>query len=192
MVDVRIHGRGGQGVVTTAEVLALACFIEGRHAQALPSFGSERTGAPVAAFVRVSDRPIRSHDPVEDPDVVVLQDATLLALPSVVAGLRPGGRLLVNTQRPLPGAVLAATAGRTVTTVPASAIATRCVGRDVPGPAMLGALAAVTDVVLVDSVIAAVRDRLAGRSTAGNVAAVTEAFETALAAVGGEARASAT
>ena len=192
MVDVRIHGRGGQGVVTTAEVLALACFVEGRHAQALPSFGSERTGAPVAAFVRVSDRPIRSHDPVEAPDVVVVQDATLLTLPSVLAGLRPGGRLLVNTQRGLPAAVLAATTGCTVTTVPASAIATRCVGRDVPGPALLGALAAVTDVVLVDSVIAAVQDRLAGRSTAGNVAAVTEAFETTLAAVGGEARASAT
>jgi len=192
MVDVRIHGRGGQGVVTTAEVLALACFVEGRHAQAVPSFGSERTGAPVAAFVRVSDQPIRSHDPVEEPDIVVVQDATLLSLPSVVAGLRPGGRLLVNTHRSLPAAVLAATAGRTVTTVSASAIATRCVGRDVPGPAMLGALAAVTGVVLVDSVIAAVQDRLAGRSTAGNVAAVTEAFETTLAAVGGEARASAT
>ena len=192
MVDVRIHGRGGQGVVTTAEVLALACFLEGRHAQALPSFGSERTGAPVAAFVRVSDRPIRSHDPVEAPDVVVVQDATLLSLPSVVAGLRPGGRLLVNTQRPLPPAVLAATTACFVTAVPASVIAARCVGRDVPGPAMLGALAAVTDVVLVDSVVAAVQDRLAGRSTAGNVAAVTEAFETALAAVGGGARASAT
>ena len=192
MVDVRIHGRGGQGVVTTAEVLALACFLEGRHAQALPSFGSERTGAPVAAFVRVSDRPIRSHDPVEAPDVVVVQDATLLSLPSVVAGLRPGGRLLVNTQRPLPAAVLAATTSCFVTAVPASVIATRCVGRDVPGPAMLGALAAVTDVVLVDSVVAAVQDRLAGRSTAGNVAAVTEAFESVLAAVGGEARASAT
>ena len=192
MVDVRIHGRGGQGVVTTAEVLALACFIEGRHAQALPSFGSERTGAPVAAFVRISDRPIRSHDPVEVPDVVVVQDATLLTLPFVVAGLRPGGLLLVNTQRALPAAVLAATSGCTVTTVPASAIATRSVGRDMPGPALLGALAAVTDVVLVDSVIAAVQDRLAGRSTAGNVAAVTEAFETTLAAVGGEARASAT
>ena len=192
MVDVRIHGRGGQGVVTTAEVLALACFIEGRHAQALPSFGSERTGAPVAAFVRISDRPIRSHDPVEVPDVVVVQDATLLTLPFVVAGLRPGGLLLVNTQRALPAAVLAATSGCTVTTVPASAIATRSVGRDMPGPALLGAHAAVTDVVLVDSVIAAVQDRLAGRSTAGNVAAVTEAFETTLAAVGGEARASAT
>ena len=192
MVDVRIHGRGGQGVVTTAEVLALACFIEGRHAQALPSFGSERTGAPVAAFVRISDRPIRSHDPVEVPDVVVVQDATLLTLPFVVAGLRPGGLLLVNTQRALPAAVLAATSGCTVTTVPASAIATRSVGRDMPGPALLGALAAVTDVVLVDSVIAAVQDRLAGRSTAGNIAAVTEAFETTLAAVGGEARASAT
>ena len=192
MVDVRIHGRGGQGVVTTAEVLALACFTEGRHAQALPSFGSERTGAPVAAFVRISDRPIRSHDPVEAPDVVIVQDPTLLSLPSVVAGLRPGGRLLVNTHRPLPTAVKTATTGISVTTVPASAIATRCVGRDVPGPAMLGALAAVTDVVLVDSVIAAVQDRLAGRSTAGNVAAVTEAFEAALAVVGGEARASAT
>jgi pyruvate ferredoxin oxidoreductase gamma subunit len=192
MVDVRIHGRGGQGVVTTAEVLALACFVEGRHAQAVPSFGSERTGAPVAAFVRISDQPIRSHDPVEEPDIVVVQDPTLLSLPAVVAGLRPGGLLLVNSHRPLPAAVLAATSGCTVTTVPASAIATRCVGRDVPGPAMLGALAAVTDVVLVDSVIAAVQDRLAGRSTAGNVAAVTEAFETTLAAVGGEARASAT
>ena len=142
--------------------------------------------------MRVSDRPIRSHDPVEAPDVVVVQDATLLTLPSVLAGLRPGGRLLVNTQRGLPAAVLAATTGCTVTTVPASAIATRCVGRDMPGPALLGALAAVTDVVLVDSVIAAVQDRLAGRSTAGNVAAVTEAFETTFAAVGGEARASAT
>jgi pyruvate ferredoxin oxidoreductase gamma subunit len=192
MVDVRIHGRGGQGVVTTAEVLAMACFIEGRHAQAVPSFGSERTGAPVAAFVRVSGRPIRSHDPVDEPDVVVVQDATLLSLPSVVAGLRPGGHLLVNTERPLPPAVLRAVRGRTVTTVPASQIATRCVGRDVPGPAMLGALAAVTDVVLVDSVVAAVQDRLAGRSTAGNVAAVTEAFETTIAAAGGEARATAT
>jgi pyruvate ferredoxin oxidoreductase gamma subunit len=192
MVDVRIHGRGGQGVVTTAEVLALACFIEGRHAQALPSFGSERTGAPVAAFVRVSDRPIRSHDPVEEPDVVVVQDATLLSQPAVVAGLRPGGHLLVNSHLPVPPALLALTAGCTVTTVPASEIATAHFGRDLPGPAMLGALAAVTDVVLVDSVVAAVQDRLAGRSTAGNVAAVTEAFESTLATVGGESRATAT
>ena len=76
-LDVRIHGRGGQGVVTAAELLSLAAFAQGRHAQALPSFGSERTGAPVLAYCRISDEPIRAHDPVSEPQVVVVQDPTL-------------------------------------------------------------------------------------------------------------------
>ena len=77
--EVRFHGRGGQGVVTAAELLSLAAFDQGEHAQAIPSFGSERTGAPVVAYCRISDRPIRSHDPITTPDAVVVQDPTMLA-----------------------------------------------------------------------------------------------------------------
>ena len=78
MLQVRFHGRGGQGVVTSAELLAVAAFIDGRHAQAFPSFGSERTGAPVQSFCRIDDAPIRAHEPILLPDVLVIQDPTLL------------------------------------------------------------------------------------------------------------------
>jgi pyruvate ferredoxin oxidoreductase gamma subunit len=96
MLAIRIHGRGGQGVVTAAELLSSAAFLEGRHAQAFPSFGSERTGAPVVAFCRVDDRPIRSHEPVTQPDAVLIQDPTLLHQVDLFAGLQPGGLVLVN------------------------------------------------------------------------------------------------
>ncbi len=99
MFQVRIHGRGGQGAVTAAEMLSVAAFDEGRHAQAFPSFGSERNGAPVVAFCRIDDRPIRSHDPVTEPDAVIVQDPTLLHLAPVFSGLAPSGYVLVNTSR---------------------------------------------------------------------------------------------
>ena len=78
MFSVRIHGRGGQGVVTAAELLSVAAFDEGRHAQAFPTFGSERTGAPVVSFCRIDDRPIRLREPITHPDAVIVQDPTLL------------------------------------------------------------------------------------------------------------------
>ena len=89
MFQVRIHGRGGQGVVTAAEMLSLAAFDEGRHAQAFPSFGSERNGAPVVSFCRIDDRPIRLREPVSAPDALIIQDPTLLHQVDVFAGLRP-------------------------------------------------------------------------------------------------------
>src|SRR3954447_10383465 len=97
--EVRIHGRGGQGVVTAAELLPLAAFDEGRHAQAFPSFGSERTGAPVVAFCRIDDRPIRTREPIAEPDALIVQDPTLLHQVAVFDGLRPGGYVLVNSGR---------------------------------------------------------------------------------------------
>src|SRR5215213_9382226 len=100
MFAVRIHGRGGQGVVTSAELLAVAAFLEGRHAQAFPSFGSERTGAPVAAFCRIDDRPIRTHEPIGEPDAVVVADPSVVYQVDVLGGLRSGGYLLINTARP--------------------------------------------------------------------------------------------
>ena len=177
MFQARIHGRGGQGVVTTSELLALACFIEGRHAQAFPSFGSERTGAPVASFVRIDDLPVRSHEPVVAPDAVLVQDPTLLRAGGVLAGLAPNGWLLVNTRADVPAEVLATIGpGVHVHTVNASDIAQRLVGRDAPGPALLGALAAATGVVDLESLLAAIRGRFADAVAEANVAAVVDTY----------------
>src|SRR5215472_5215010 len=89
--EVRFHGRGGQGVVTAAELLSVAAFYDGAHAQAFPSFGSERTGAPVVAFCRIDERPIRSREPVLTPDAIVIQDATLLHQVDVFGGIKDAG-----------------------------------------------------------------------------------------------------
>lgn len=89
MYQIRIHGRGGQGVVTAAEMLSVAAFTEGHWAQAFPSFGSERTGAPVVAFARIDEKEIRLREPIQEPDVVLVQDRTLLDSEDVFGGIRP-------------------------------------------------------------------------------------------------------
>jgi pyruvate ferredoxin oxidoreductase gamma subunit len=170
MFQIRIHGRGGQGVVTAAELLSVAAFTEGHHAQAFPSFGSERTGAPVAAFCRIDDRPIRTREPVVAPDFVIIQDATLLGHADVLAGLRPGGEILVNTPG---GAQVPAGAFA----VPATELALRHIGRPVPNAALLGGFAAATGRLRLESVLAAIRGRFPERVAAGNIAAAREAYE---------------
>ncbi|QNP68276.1 2-oxoacid:acceptor oxidoreductase family protein [Streptomyces roseirectus] len=175
MFQVRIHGRGGQGAVTAAELLSVAAFDEGRHAQAFPSFGSERTGAPVLAFCRIDDRPIRVREPVTRPDALVVQDATLLHQVDVFQGLRPGGAVLVNSPGdadalglgPLPCRVL---------TVPATALALRRIGRPVPNAALLGGLAALTGCVGLDALTAAILERFPGRLGRANADAAQEAY----------------
>ena len=97
--QVRIHGRGGQGVVTAAEMLSVAAFREGRQAQAFPSFGSERTGAPVVAFCRIADHEIRAHEPIARPDALIIQDPTLLQQVDLFSGLSEDGYLLINSSR---------------------------------------------------------------------------------------------
>src|SRR3990172_7337084 len=99
MFQVRIHGRGGQGVVTAAELLSMAAFAEGHHAQAFPTFGSERTGAPVTAFCRIDDREIRVREPIAEPDAVIVQDPTLLHQVDLFGGLGADGYVLINTAR---------------------------------------------------------------------------------------------
>ena len=99
MFQARFHGRGGQGVVTAAEMLSVAAFLEGKHAQAFPSFGSERMGAPVVSFCRISEREIRLREPVLDPDVLIIQDATLLHSVDLFSGLKGDGRVLINSPR---------------------------------------------------------------------------------------------
>src|SRR4029079_3572417 len=99
MFQVRIHGRGGQGVVSGAEILSVAAFLEGRHAQAFPSFGSERMGAPVMAFCRIDDREIRLREPVARTDALLIQDPTLLSQADLFSGLAADGFIVVNSTR---------------------------------------------------------------------------------------------
>ena len=177
MYAVRIHGRGGQGVVTAAELLSLAAFLEGRHAQAFPSFGSERTGAPVVSFCRIDDREIRVREPIAAPDALIVQDPTLLHQVDVFGGLVPGGTVLLNSSQSAEALGIDEVDARIVT-VPASDLARAHLGRPLPGPALLGAFAALTGVVSLPSVLAAVRDRFAAAAAEGNAAAaeVAHAF----------------
>jgi pyruvate ferredoxin oxidoreductase gamma subunit len=173
MFQVRIHGRGGQGVVTAAELLSMAAFAEGTWAQAFPSFGSERTGAPVAAFCRLSDRPIRTREPIGAPDCVIVQDPTLTGHVDLLAGLRRGGWVLVNSTGP----VALSTDHATVLAVPATQLAVRHIGKPVPNAALLGGFAALTGRLRLESVLDAIRERFPARLAEGNAAAAEEAYQ---------------
>ncbi len=181
MFEARIHGRGGQGVVTAAELLSVAGFDEGRHAQAFPSFGSERTGAPVVSFCRFSDRPIRTREPVAEPHALIVLDPTLLHQVDLFAGLRPGGSVLINTARGIEELGLGELAaqlgpGRLLTT-PATAIAREHLGRPLPNAALLGGFAAQTERLRLDSVLAAIGERFPGAAGEGNATAARACFE---------------
>jgi len=178
MLQVRLHGRGGQGVVTSAELLAAAAFADGRHPQAFPSFGSERSGAPVVAYCRIDDRPIRSHEPIAEPDVVIVQDPTLLHQVPVFAGLRPRGTVLVNTGKTASALGIAELPGLPrVVTVPASQLGREHIGRPMPGPALLGAFAAVTGAIALPALEAALRERFPGDLGDANAAAARAAHD---------------
>lgn len=181
MFQVRIHGRGGQGVVTSAELLSIAAFAEGRHAQAFPSFGSERMGAPVIAFCRMADKEIRTREPVAEPDAVVIADPTLLHQVDVFNGLSPSGFIVINSTRTpeeLGIAEFTATFPRGhVCTVAATEIALEHVGKPLPNAALLGALAALSGVLHVEAVVAAIEGRFSGKVAAGNAAAARACFE---------------
>ena len=179
MFEVRIHGRGGQGVVTAAELLSVAAFGEGKHALAFPTFGSERTGAPVTSFCRIADRPIRSREPIVEPDALIVQDPTLLHQVDVFGGVGPEAYVLLNTERSLLELGIDELVGRfrpeRLITVAATEIAREHLGRPLPNAALLGAFAALSGVVSVESVAAAVRRRFAGATGEGNVAAALAA-----------------
>ena len=181
MFQVRIHGRGGQGVVTAAEMLSIAAFLEGRHAQAFPSFGSERTGAPVVAFCRIDEREIRLREPVLEPDALIIQDPTLLLQVDVFGGLARDGYVLINTSRSFEALGLAEFArtlrAERLRTVPATELALKHVGRPLPNAALLGGFAAMSGRISLDSVAAAIHEKFEGKVAEGNVAAAGAAYE---------------
>jgi pyruvate ferredoxin oxidoreductase gamma subunit len=182
MFQARFHGRGGQGVVTAAEMLSVAAFLEKKHAQAFPMFGSERMGAPVVSFCRISDHEVRSREPVLDPDALIIQDPTLLQTPDLFKGLAPGGVVLINSGKDMCSLgidwLIEQLPQGNVVTVPASEIALAHIKRPLPNAAMLGGLAAMTGIVGLKSVLAAIGEILPGPVAKANGAAATEAFET--------------
>jgi pyruvate ferredoxin oxidoreductase gamma subunit len=169
--QVRIHGRGGQGVVTAAEILAVAAFAEGRRAQAFPSFGSERTGAPVVSYCRIDDAPIRTREPVMEPDAVIVQDVTLLHQVDLFSGLAHDGYVLINTSRRFSELgvddYFRDFAQDRLFTCPATEIALEHVGRPMPNAGQ----------ITLDAIRQAILDRFEGVVGERNAAAATAAFE---------------
>ena len=182
MISVRFHGRGGQGAVIASKLLATALFKEGWQVQAFPSFGAERTGAPVAAFVRADAKPITAHYQVYEPDHVIVLDPVLLQTIDVKAGLVDGGWILVNTGRPpeeldLPGPFNVGTVDATAIAL-ANGLGTRT--NPIVNTAIIGAFAALTRIVTLESVVEAIPDLVPIKPEA-NQAAAREAFAQALA-----------
>jgi len=186
MFQVRFHGRGGQGVVTAAEMLSVAAFLEGRHAQAFPSFGSERMGAPVVSFCRIDDKEIRLREPILEPDALIVQDPTLFKVVDVCQGLKSSGYLLVNSNRSLDelhlGPVVARLPAGHALTVSASELALKYVGRPLPNAALLGAFAALTGIVDLKSVTAAIAEAFSAKIAQANIAAAAAAHDAVIGA----------
>ncbi len=175
MFEVRIHGRGGQGVVTAAELLALAAFDEGRWAQAFPSFGSERMGAPVVSFCRIDDHEIRTREPVVAPDALIVQDATLLHQVNVFDGCSGDAYVLINSIRGFDELGVGELARRLrherLLTVPAMSLARQYAGATAAvNVALLASFAALTGVVSLDAVERAIAERFSEKLVAGNLA----------------------
>ena len=181
MLEVRFHGRGGQGVVTAAELLSVAAFLDGHEAQAFPSFGSERMGAPVLSFCRISDAVIRVREPVTQPDAVVVLDAGLLHQVDVFAGLSPTGYVLINSVHSLRELGVEELADRhdreRLVTLPATELARRHLGKPLPNICLLGAFAALTGSVSLGSIEVAVKGRFAAGVAELNVAAARAGYE---------------
>ena len=192
MFEIRIHGRGGQGVVTAAELLSVAAFVEDQHAQAFPSFGSERTGAPVVSFCRIDDHRIRTREPIAEPDALIIVDPTLLHQVDVFGGLKRDGSVLINTSKSFAEMRIEDLFERfdreRFRTVPATQLAREHLGKPLPNAALLGGFAALTGAVALGSVTAAIRERFAGAVGEANATAAEMAFALVRRTLGREPR----
>lgn len=174
MKEIRFHGRGGQGVVTAAEILAIAAFYDGKYCQAFPFFGVERRGAPVTAFSRINDKFIRQRSQIYEPDYIVVQDATLLDTIDVADGLKADGKAIINTEKKKDQLNL--TTKAEVYTINATKIALDILGVPIVNTAMLGVFGAVTEEVTLDSLRKAIKKRFPEKLAAKNVSAVEAAY----------------
>ena len=181
MLQIRFHGRGGQGVVTAAELFSMAAFSDGKHAQAFPSFGSERMGAPVIAFCRIDGKHIRTREAVTNPDVLIIQDPTLLHQIDLFAGLAPAGYVLINSTLTLDQLgienFLKTLPVDHVCAFPASDLGLKHLKRPIANAPLLGGFAAITGLIRLASVETAIRQKFPGPVGEANTAAAREAYD---------------
>lgn len=176
LLEIRWHGRGGLGAVTSAELVARAAISEGKCAQSFPSFGPERRGAPVIAFLRISDEFIRTRTPIDEPDVVVVLDPGLLRVIDVTSGLKENGKIIINSRKS--PAELKSEFGYKwlVAAVNAAIIARETIGMPITNTGMIGALLKVAEVVRFDSVVEQLQERFGTRAK-GNIEAMKRAYK---------------
>ena len=179
ILEVRWHGRGGQGAWTASELLARAAIAEGKYIQSFPEFGPERMGAPVTAFTRISTEPIQLHCAVYNPDVVAVLDPTLIKSVNVADGLSDnGGNIIVNTKdEPSELRKMLNTDKGKLWTVPAADISMRILGMSITNTAMLGAVARVTGIVSLETIGKMIKERFRPDIATKNFAVVKEAYQ---------------
>jgi pyruvate ferredoxin oxidoreductase gamma subunit len=182
MVEIRWHSRAGQGAVTAAETLASAALREGKHVQAFPEFGPERMGAPLRAFNRISPQPIRIHGVVEEANVVIVVDPSLLGAVPVDENVAPDGIIVANTIKSVDEARrMLILDGQKVACVDATQIAMDCFGMQKPNTPMLGAVARTTELISLDTLLAEVEEtfskKFPPKLVEGNLQAIRRAYE---------------
>ncbi|MEM1744444.1 MAG: 2-oxoacid:acceptor oxidoreductase family protein [Candidatus Nezhaarchaeales archaeon] len=178
VIEIRWHGRGGQGAVTAAEILASAAALEGKWVQAFPSFGAERRGAPVQAYTRIDEKPILDRSFIYEPDIVVVLDEGLLDAErdSVLMGLKLNGKLVVNSGREPKALAKMLEFNGDVATVDATSIAIEVLGAPIVNTAILGAVARVVDLVKKESIVEVMREKFPPTIAEKNIKAFTIAY----------------
>jgi pyruvate ferredoxin oxidoreductase gamma subunit len=177
MYQIRIHGRGGQGVVTAAELIAIAAFIEGHTAQAFPSFGVERTGAPIEAFARIDDKPIRIREHIYQPDFLIIQDATLLSNVDIIKGANDKTIAIINSSQDRTKLKINLPIAN-IHTVDATAIALATLGKNIVNTVILGAFAKTSGLISLESLKKAIKEKFADKPEVieKNIKAVEKAY----------------
>jgi 2-oxoacid:acceptor oxidoreductase gamma subunit (pyruvate/2-ketoisovalerate family) len=177
--EVRLHGRGGQGVVSAAQLIADAAVLEGKYVQAFPEFGAERSGAPIAAYVRVSEEPIEIHSSIRNPGVVVVIDRSMAFFRNTTSGLARDGYFVSNFDG-APGELrtkLELEPSVRVLALDATGISMKSLGKDIPNTPMLGALVKATELVKFDSIAKVLSQRFKGAVQAGNADALRLGYD---------------
>lgn len=172
--ELRIHGRGGQGSVTAAELIATAAFKSNIYSQAFPAFGVERRGAPVQAFVRFDDKKIRLRSQIYEPDYIIVQDSTLIGDVNVFSGMKEGGIAIINTEKEIEGEV---PEGVKIIRIDATSIALEVLGLPIENTTLMGAFAAATGEIDIGALEESLRERFPGSLADKNVAAAKRAYE---------------
>ena len=177
MIEIRWHGRGGQGAFTAARLLGDAVVCDDKSALAFPSFGPERRGAPVLAFTRIDDAPIKDRSDVVDCDCAIVLDETLLGAP-VKAGLKPGAKVIINTMKPAEAFDFSDCEDCKVITVDATGLALKILGRPITNVPLLGALTAATELTSLDSIYKAIDTQPPEKVRAKNKTLLEETYNT--------------